>query len=132
MKYTLYTNEMGLKSFEDGETFMATGTKDHRNNIPFAVSFEHLFFTHLNYITVDTGSDANFDWNENGEELPLKEIKEEVKPQLVDRGTDCVILINGEDFRVDHLSPVQFVDLLNRKGLADIETVSFSEYEKSK
>jgi len=53
------------------------------------------------------------------------------QPILVDRGVDIVLLAEDQVIRIDTLSAMQLIDLLNRYGLTNIQTVTFSEYDKS-
>lgn len=125
MKKTLYTYEKEIENYENGETFIAVGKKDYRNPIPFSVSEKHLFYTFLNHVTVDTGSDADFDSQDT---QALEE--QYFNPKVIDRGTDCILKIGVEETRIDKLSTLQLIHLLKREGLLTIDTVSYGEYEK--
>lgn len=125
MKKTLYTNEKEIENYENGETFIAVGKKDVRNPVPFSVSEKHLFYTFLNHVMVDTGSDADFD-SEDAQALEEKYFM----PKVIDRGTDCILKIGVEETRIDKLSTLQLIHLLKKEGLLVIDTVSYDEYEK--
>lgn len=54
------------------------------------------------------------------------------KPVLIDRGVDVILLFeDGKIVRIDQLSGMKLIQLLNHYGLTNIQTVSFDEYESS-
>lgn len=53
------------------------------------------------------------------------------RPVLVNRGVDLLLITKEGSMDVANMSPVKVIELLNKKGLADIQIVHYSEYEKS-
>ena len=55
-----YTDEQGVQNWEDGLIFMAVSEPTGKFNTPFTVSSSDVVERRETYVTIDTGSDAEF------------------------------------------------------------------------
>jgi hypothetical protein len=59
-KKMFYTDDRGLRNFEDGEVFYAKQTKNEKYKHAFIVDSNDVLEKKINLVVIDTGCDAEF------------------------------------------------------------------------